>query len=99
MSHTPGPWDTIHETAGYITVTGPSGFGLAEVDARDIFKQGWDGEANARLIASAPDLLNAISGVVLGDIKSTPDGNQLLVLTAQTWDAVRMAFAKATVQA
>ena len=63
--HTPGPWRTIESTNTTMrTVVGPDFPGqgyIADVnlcrtnDAQDV-----DGEANARLIAAAPELLEAL---------------------------------------
>ena len=63
--HTPGPWRTIESTNTTMrTVVGPDFPGqgyIADVnlcrtnDAQDI-----DGEANARLIAAAPELLQLV---------------------------------------
>ena len=58
--HTPGPWGSIAEVEGHITITGPDGYGIAEVDVADTFKRGHDGVANVHLIAAAPDLLKAL---------------------------------------
>lgn len=59
VTHTPGPWTPI--TAGTRTLTGVDTGGLYRYHAY------WDGiaenaemEANARLIAAAPDLLEAL---------------------------------------
>ena len=65
-THTPGPWRTIESTNKTMrTVVGPDFPGqgyIADVnlcrtnDAQDV-----DGEANARLIAAAPELLEALN--------------------------------------
>jgi len=69
--HTPGPWklmprsqdkiDVIHENGAII---GHSSLVLARVTAR----QGWLAEqtANARLIAAAPELLEALNNILVG---------------------------------
>ena len=64
-AHTPGPWRTIESTNKTMrTVVGPDFPGqgyIADVnlcrtnDAQDV-----DGEANARLIAAAPELLQLV---------------------------------------
>ena len=54
-SHTPGPW--------YVGERAASGIDVRAVDSRDLLAQACIGrlncEANARLIAAAPDLLEA----------------------------------------
>lgn len=67
-AHTPGPWDegNPHEvTDGMIRVYGPSDEGPALV-AEVYIQPGFDAqaEANATLIAAAPDLLEAIRGLL-----------------------------------
>ena len=59
--HTPGPWDWTAFNHGLCTVTHDKGSGI-ENDC-ELIAQGYMGEANARLIAAAPDLLNALKGV------------------------------------
>lgn len=61
MAHTPGPW-TI-----YRTTDGRAILGIGDADAGGItdahfgfWRSGEEYEANARLIASAPDLLEAL---------------------------------------
>lgn len=60
--HSPGPWTTYHEGrkgAGYWYVLRPF------ADSEDICIEGkGTGEADARLIAAAPDLLAALEAVV-----------------------------------
>jgi len=63
--HTPGPW-TIDEDADInimgevvsISILDSNGDSVGEADARDLGRS--EAEANARLIAAAPDLLAAI---------------------------------------
>ena len=58
-NHTPGPWTMIGLAADWIGIHTPDGTTLARVDR--------DGAeialANARLIAAAPELLEALDGV------------------------------------
>lgn len=51
MSHTPGPWRVFQRTSE----VGTGYWRLAPIDDGDIM-HGYCGEANARLIAAAPDL-------------------------------------------
>ena len=65
--HTPGPWhfrvDPIHQGQYFIRVQSYGFAPLATVrgDKRSTLK---DSEANARLIAAAPDLLKALKAIV-----------------------------------
>ncbi len=59
-NHTPGPWslhETISDTARYLYVRSESGI-VAEVTPLD------EVDANARLIAAAPELLGALKEVL-----------------------------------
>ncbi len=58
--HTPGPWKTTHSEVNGYRVSDSTGWGVAVVlkDTND--------EANARLIAAAPDMLEALREL-LGD--------------------------------
>lgn len=65
MSHTPGPWTTKKIDTGVYDVCRVGNDGLrtrvCRLHASQIEpKHGGDIEANARLIASAPDLLSAL---------------------------------------
>lgn len=55
MSHTPGPWRIGHKHGSPIRIIGGD-MTLALVSPQ--------GEANARLIAAAPDLLEALTGAL-----------------------------------
>lgn len=75
-AHTPGPWDHRQRYNTLQDEIGINGHALATVWVRKFKAQKddtadrvepWDaGEANARLIAAAPDLLNAL--VTLADV-------------------------------
>jgi len=65
--HTPGPWQhsaklSASENHRGFTVWNSDGWGLADVQPAD--EDGREGEANARLIAAAPELLEALQAVV-----------------------------------
>jgi hypothetical protein len=66
--HTPGPWpytrtgDGKRITIGAGLVEGPNGYEVAEVYSDDC--DAAEAEANARLIAAAPDLLAALQWVM-----------------------------------
>ena len=68
MSHTPGPW-TASEHGAYADYNGNSTIILGD-DLRIAVVLGSDNEetnANARLIAAAPDLLEALEALLEGD--------------------------------
>jgi len=55
--HTPGPWSWNHgpRDSEFDTITGPKGFFICEIAISHP-----ENEANARLIAAAPELLEAL---------------------------------------
>ena len=55
VKHTPGPWDVEHETE----IIAAEGQRIAEADTRSINFVDGEANANAHLIAAAPDLLAA----------------------------------------
>lgn len=63
-AHTPGPWplkptgDGKRFIVGEGLVEGPNGYDVAEVYSDDCDQE--EAEANARLIAAAPDMLDAL---------------------------------------
>ena len=67
--HTPGPWKIrsfYNQDIVYINAEDDKGFGIAEI-------LGENKEANARLIASAPELLEACKVILDADMgKSLP---------------------------
>ena len=88
--HTPGPWATDPECNNEI-VLGKDGIIVADcciVDAEGIRTQE-QVNANARLIAAAPDLLTACKAVV------EEDGFRGSALMRKRVDAMRVAIAKA----
>lgn len=100
-AHTPGPWRfQIHESANGDEIYG---FEVLTSVKRELVYFDADGrsetEANARLIAAAPDLLAALEGVrdILGTAESNASGR------GDEWDyvgprvvAARAAIARAT---
>ena len=95
MKHTPGPWKFELETKTIRSC--PANYWLASIDS-------WDGavdhEANAKLIAAAPELLEAIEQMywkafkLIGEVKDLPQGK------AEEWnqylDIATKAIDKAT---
>jgi hypothetical protein len=80
--HTPGPW-SLDSDAGQVHIVA-AGAAIARVMA---MRSDGCGEANARLIAAAPDLLEALQAVI-------DHGS----MTGADWasDKARAAIAKAT---
>lgn len=68
--HTAGPWpweytsDGKRIVIGYGLVEGPHGYEVAEVYSDDCPRE--VAEANANLIAAAPDLFNRLENLVIG---------------------------------
>lgn len=62
-AHTPGPWSADYDSLGMLRVdeVGPAGRVICDVALQDNADS--QDEANARLIAAAPDLLEASSVV------------------------------------
>lgn len=88
--HTPGPWKVARQnpspTTGEWMICGANPGYLAEV--RDCGSG--DVQANARLIAAAPDLLAALQGLLRG-IFDGPDEADAAMLVAKARDAVNKA--------
>jgi len=80
--HTPGPWVIHPEALGEHSIVTPDGRGLIA----DIYGRS---PANARLIAAAPELLEALQDCVAVPNKNRPD---------EVWQRARAAIAKATGQ-
>lgn len=59
--HTPGPWNVEHDTE----IIAAEGKRIAEADTRSINFVNGEANANASLIAAAPDLLAACEAVAL----------------------------------
>ena len=76
--HTPGPW-RVEMNGNYMRLYMP------EPGLKGDVARGYVGEANARLIAAAPELLAALRLVL------AHDG----VLTGADWTAIRAAIARA----
>jgi hypothetical protein len=70
MKHTPGPWGYSNDlnrnsgTPGYSV--GVAGQQIAEIDHTDT-AMGRDAEANARLIAAAPEMLEALEECITSE--------------------------------
>ena len=87
--HTPGPWFAVADKGQTIIRTSRSSaafspLAIVKGDKRDTLK---DQEANARLIAAAPDLIDALSEII-------NDGGKF-VMTNETHRKARAAIARA----
>ena len=79
IKHTPGPWQHFVKLSGSENHRGfriltADGWALADVQPAD--EDGIEGEANARLIAAAPDLLEALKRMasIIDKMGDMPDG-------------------------
>ena len=81
--HTPGPWKATEKT-----VTAPETEDRLGLDVRIYGGNGKDNRANARLIAAAPDLLEALQAFVKYADDVSDDSPEL--------DRARAAITKAT---
>jgi len=98
MKHTPGPWDyrECKPNSGWWFIDCPNGsigWGTfaSPPDAQEDY-----GESNIRVMAAAPDLLNALKimlhGEEIGEYECQRTGFPRL---AERWDKARAAIAKA----
>lgn len=95
-AHTPGPWLAQHDPrAGYTDIMqdGLPGPLIASVPDEGEPVQ----EANARLIAAAPELLEALERIrsAVGSTGDWPDADQLGELLARIGDVADKALARA----
>lgn len=104
QSHTPGPWErgdgAANGCAGYIYCDDATGSAVASVVFSPDFigRSDAETEANARLIAAAPELLEALKEIVKACEECEADENMSIVdaFTQDMEDAARAAIAKAT---
>lgn len=109
---TPGPWSFRWETSAqdWAIVTDSAGRIIANVNTETgpspvsaPAMQVMPAEANARLIAAAPDMLEALEGLLAAkrDLDEHPDSDtsgrweRKLYAVQAAWDAARAAIAKA----
>ena len=95
-AHTPGPWKVETAQRGFVIAATHIDYDMAVV--RDVGNE--NNEANAHLIAAAPDLLEAAKLVVAWyeaeDDHSKADFRQRMQMCRDSEDALRSAIAKAT---
>ena len=95
MAHTPGPWkwSDQYETGDdrpTFSLIGEGGYGILSCDGVENSPQCLHDEANARLIAASPDLLDALTKLVNGASSGNSPTSAALLKNA------RAAIAKAT---
>lgn len=113
--HTPRPWRVIIDDTGGPNSGWPLCISADDDEDKTVVRQGgqwpyeWDAAmsqreavANAHLIATAPDLLDALKGAI-GALEFSQDfhrdlGNEDQAFAADRLDAARAAIAKATGQ-
>ncbi len=89
MKHTPGPWH-LSPTGRYVRY-GPDGANICDLEAFGGPRE--EGEANARLIAGAPELLEA-AGKALGLLRNATLFGESLYASPVA-ELLRAAIAKA----
>lgn len=87
--HTPGPWETPGEDGGERVISYRTKKGKRYTLAHVYDGETANMEANARLIAAAPELLDALEGVLQVDCDSE-DWHQ-----DEAWERAKNAIAKA----
>ena len=89
--HTPGPWAVNHETDITGTENDPQNGCMGPVDVAHVYMRTVPGrtEANARLISSAPDLLEALTELLADYDNGVTDAESALLAKC------RAAIAKA----
>ena len=96
--HTPGPWKVLTNMGGRRVAVctenaAPTQAGICEMDSRSI-NVDYDGQlANARLIAAAPELLGALTGVL--PVFFNDSMRTLAKVYAKEIEAAEAAIAKA----
>jgi hypothetical protein len=95
-THTPGPWVATARTNAHIDIDAPGqhGYGATKVASTSLYKH----EANARLIAAAPDLLEALKAILpfIPNTSASEGGASKYSENVRAADKVRAAIAKAT---
>lgn len=91
--HTPGPWHVSKASPTRVIESGPRGNSIAKMGLNLGACSQEEAEANARLIAAAPDLLEALQGMLLGfSLTQNPDAYP----SDAPCNKARAAIAKAT---
>jgi hypothetical protein len=103
QKHTPGPWTVSYETDISGIENDPANDCVGLVDVAHVYMRTVPGrhEANARLIAAAPELLEALKDLLEtfeSEIHCEYDGTSMLYEKLSYADGARAAIAKATNQ-
>ncbi len=105
MKHTPGPWrinvsgsdrwsvDYDGPSSTYITICGKRSAPVCFAVEPSAYKNDEEVEANARLIAAAPELLEAADHI---DRTATDIADDMVVISGTGYRLLRAAIAKAT---
>lgn len=97
--HTPGPWAFVAGVDGDLWVEGPDPAAnvICDIVGREGEGTGAEDEANARLIAAAPELLAACQAALsVGEALDRPDENQRIYLGKRVVEQLRAAITGAT---
>lgn len=98
-AHTPGPWpiertgDGKRIIVGPGLIEGPHGYDIAEVYSDDCDPE--EATANARLIAAAPELLEALEKLAAFADEVTGKVEPPLPALARAWEAIAKARGEA----
>ncbi len=98
QTHTPGPWSIqtakTGDTHSMIRAALPGYSGTCKIaEVTDI---GSSADANARLIAAAPELLAALLAIDSQGKDASPNGD--VAIPSEIWDLVQQAITKATAE-
>ena len=90
-THTPGPWEIGNREGEHLPILDSAGNYLALADFENVANNADKVDANARLIAAAPDLLKAVQFIA-----DSIDCGNYAANSASIEGYVRAAIAKAT---
>ena len=98
-AHTQGPW-IADNNEGYSPWSiwsrmTPSGHGTPGPKLADVYGDSAESDANARLIAATPELLEAVNAVYTNAVK-VPDLSDEFSINRATLNKIKAALAKAT---
>jgi hypothetical protein len=92
-THTPGPWGIVDAESNAIDIINKGGLVVASITAdEEVSPEDW---TNARLMAAAPEMLEALCHVVkFAD--SEPDGGTTVAMHRANVERARAAISRAT---
>lgn len=94
VGHTPGPWSVLGRVTAGLAYSAVGGKTLLARVYSEAYRDVAEEEANARLIAAAPDLLTALAALI-ADHDDTYDGEPMTGEKALALEAGRAALSKA----